>query len=69
MNDSDRLDAIGEYGLCVATHDSLTREGWERTWVCQYEIAGETRVIFAPDIRDVIDAAILEFTTINGPRH
>lgn len=68
MNDSDRLDAIGEYGLCVATHDSLTHEGWERVWVCQYGEAGQN-VYMAPTIREAIDGAVLDLTTRGARRH
>ena len=36
MTDEERLDAIGNYGLCIATHDTLQHGDWERVWVCQY---------------------------------
>lgn len=69
MDDGKRLDAIGEYGLCIATYDQLTKAGWERTWVCQYQVDGEPRVIFGENIREVLDAAILEFTDCGVQRH
>ena len=59
MNDSQRLDAIGEYGLCLATHDVLTYNGWNRTWVVHYE----DRVMMAPTIREAIDAAVFDLST------
>jgi hypothetical protein len=59
VNDTQRLDALGEYGLCVATHDTLTQLGWDRVWVAAY---GD-RVIMAPTIREVIDAAVLDIQT------
>lgn len=68
MNDSERLDAIGEYGLCVATHDSLTHHGWERVWVCQYGDSMQL-VFMAPTIREAIDGAVLDLTTRGQQRH
>ena len=68
MDDTERLDAIGHYGLCVATHDTLNHGGWERTWVCQYG-PGMERVIMAPTIRAVIDAAVLDIQTNNLVKH
>lgn len=59
MNDTERLEAIEIYGLCVATHDTLKRHGWERTWVCTYG----NRVMLGSSIREVIDAAVLDLNT------
>jgi hypothetical protein len=59
VNDSQRLDALNDYGLCIATHDTLTHLGWTRVWVAQYN----DRIIMAPTIRDVIDAAVLDIQT------
>lgn len=56
MNDTQRLDALNAYGLCIATHDTLRNGEWQRTWVAQY---GE-RDALAPSIREVIDAAVLD---------
>lgn len=58
MNDTQRLDAISDYGLCLATHDSLGHSGWVRVWVVAY---GETTLL-APTIRDAIDAAVLDIS-------
>lgn len=66
LTDTERLDAIGEYGLCVVTSDQLTAAGWERTWVCNYYKDNQDKVIFGPSIREVIDAAILDFAVINS---
>lgn len=59
MNDTQRLEAIGDYGLCLATHDTLAHSGWTRMWVVTYD----ERVILGPTIREVIDAAVLDITT------
>lgn len=56
MNDTQRLDALNDYGLCLATRDTLQHGEWTRTWVCQY---GE-RVMLGPTIRACIDAAVLD---------
>lgn len=69
MNDSKRLDAIGEYGLCVATHDVLVNTEWTRTWICQYLIEGEAKIIMGGDIREVIDAAVAEIQAQGEIRH
>lgn len=58
-NDTDRLDALGHYGLCVVTHDTLVDGVWHRQWVAQY---GPSAVV-APTIREAIDAAMLDITT------
>jgi hypothetical protein len=58
VNDTQRLDAIGDYGLCLATHDTLSMGGWSRTWVATY---GD-RAILAPTIREAIDLAVLDIT-------
>lgn len=59
MNDTQRLDAIHEYGLCLATHEVLTTVGWQLTWVVHY---GD-RVMLAPTIREAIDAAVFDLST------
>lgn len=59
MNDTQRLDALNDYGLCIATHDTLNHGEWSRVWVAQY---GD-RVMLGPTIREVIDAAVLDITT------
>ena len=69
MTDTERLDALGDYGLCVAAHDSLNHDGWERCWVCTYSIGSEQRVIMGEDIRAVIDAAVLDLQTSNHIEH
>lgn len=69
MTDEERLDAIGKYGLCIATHDVLKHEEWERTWVCVYHVAGEQRMLLSPDLRGLIDAAVLDLTTEQQNKH
>lgn len=65
-DDTIRLNAIDEYGLCVIAHDQLTLEGWQRTWSCHY--AGN-RTVLGPTIRAVIDLAILDLGASNLIQH
>lgn len=65
MTDTERLDALNDYGLCVATHDTLRHNEWQRTWVCQY---GD-RVMMGPTIRAVIDSAVLDIVTSGQRRN
>jgi hypothetical protein len=58
VNDTQRLDALNDYGLCLATHDTLQHGTWTRVWVVQYS----DRVMLAPTIREAIDAAVLDIT-------
>jgi hypothetical protein len=60
VNDTQRLDAIGEYGLCVATHDTLSNTGWDRVWVVTYQ----DKALLAPTIREAIDGAVLDLTSM-----
>jgi hypothetical protein len=60
MTDTARLDAIGEHGLCIAQHQNLTVTGWEITWVVVY---GDDKLVMSSDIREAIDAAVLDLTT------
>lgn len=59
MIDTERLDAIGEYGLFLTTQDVLKAGKWEQTWVCCY---GD-RMVFAASMRDAIDLAVLDIRT------
>lgn len=63
MTDTERLEAIEKYGLCLATHDTLQHSQWTRVWVVT--IGGDPNAILAPTIREVIDAAIL-YARANG---
>jgi hypothetical protein len=56
VTDAERLDAIGEHGLCVATQDTLGPGGWTRVWVCHYD----DRFMVGASIREVIDAAVAD---------
>lgn len=56
MTDTERLDAIGEYGLFLATQDVLKAGKWERAWVCHYD----DRMVIAASMRDAIDLAVLD---------
>jgi len=69
MTDSERLDALGDYGLCIATHDTFKHGSWEKCWVCCYNIGAEQRTIIGDDIRSVIDSAILDFKTLDYTEH
>lgn len=68
MNDTQRLDAIGEYGLMVSTYDELVHGQWKRSWICRYGEGGQMAVV-APTIRDAIDAAVLDIRTIDVQKH
>ena len=68
MNDTERLDAIGEYGLCIAQHQQRTVDGWSITWIVQYGHFGD-RLAISPDIREAIDAAVLDLTTNDKTSH
>lgn len=55
MNDTQRLDALDTYGLCIA-HVLVKKEGaWTSRWVCHY---GIDQSIEAPTIREAIDGAV-----------
>lgn len=60
MNDTQRLDAIGTYGLCLATHDTLQHGSWDRVWVVTYA----DRTLLAPTIREAIDLAVLDLSSM-----
>lgn len=55
MDDSQRLDSLATYGLCVAQLASFIEGEWSYRWVCHFGI--EQRVE-APSIREVIDLAV-----------
>lgn len=57
--DGERLDAIGNLGLCLAAEDTLANGEWTRQWICHY---GE-KVLKTETIRQAIDAAVLDITT------
>ena len=57
--DTERLDAIGEHGLCISRHDVMGPDGWDERWVCHY---GD-RMAVAPTIREALDAAVLDIVT------
>lgn len=56
MDDTQRLDALDRYGLCLAGHDTLGPEGWTRVWSCHYR----DRHVVAPTLRAAIDTAVLD---------
>ena len=65
MDDTQRLDAIGEYGLIITTHDMLVQGSWKRVWKVIY---GDCMVT-GPTLRAVIDAAVLDLNTENTTTH
>ena len=65
MNDTQRLDAIGDYGLCLATHDSLVHSQWTRVWVVTYL----DKAVLSPTIREAIDAAVLDLRSMGFTRN
>lgn len=59
MTDTERLDAIGEYGLFISTQVRVQAPAWSTSWVCCY---GD-RMIFAASMRDAIDLAVMDIKT------
>lgn len=59
VNDTQRLDALNDYGLCLTTQDSLVEGVWHRQWICAY---GDSAVI-SSTLRKAIDAAVLDIST------
>ena len=57
FTDTQRIDALDQLGLCVVGIDTLTSEGWSRTWVCTYGAGLQAQ---APTIREAIDLAMLD---------
>lgn len=55
MDDTQRLDSLAEYGLCVSQHSLLQNDQWTERWVCHFGI-GES--LEGETIREVIDAAV-----------
>lgn len=68
MDDSQRLDAMDEYGLFVGC-TSLQEDGvWKRIWFVQYGTALDRRLV-ADNLRDAIDSAVLDIITMGQIRH
>lgn len=59
MTDTERLDAIPEYGLSVARHDHLGPAGWTERWFCHYE----DKVVIGMTMREAIDMAVMDIRT------
>lgn len=57
MNDTQRLDALGEYGLCLVRHDELVAGRWLQRWVVNY---GVGKSLEAPTEREAIDRAVAD---------
>lgn len=57
MDDTQRLDAIGNYGLCVVRHDDLVGGRWLSRWTCNYGVGVQVE---APTMRQAIDLAVAD---------
>lgn len=55
MDDTQRLDALAQHGLCVSLNSHLQDGQWTERWVCHFGI-GEC--LEGATIREVIDAAV-----------
>lgn len=55
MDDTQRLDAIGKYGLCIVQHQQRINGQWSPTWECHY---GIDKSVSAQTIREAIDMAV-----------
>lgn len=55
MDDTQRLDALAEHGLCVAGNAELVDGAWQYRWVCHF---GVDQSVEAGSIREVIDSAV-----------
>lgn len=55
MDDTQRLDALGEYGLCISGQYHYDRGEWKHWWRCHFD---NDKVIERPTIREVIDEAV-----------
>jgi hypothetical protein len=69
LTDTQRLDAIGKHGLCVAQHLEHGPEGWAEEWVVAYSYAGMDRLVTAATIRAALDLAILDLEAAVAGRH
>lgn len=56
-SDTERLDAIGKYGLSLSRDEQLVEGKWRPTWRCQYGMTSDD-VMHGNSIRGVIDYAI-----------
>lgn len=58
LTDTERLDAIGDFGLCLAQNVHITIEGVDESWVCTWS----DKCVIAGSQRDAIDlmVAIIE---------
>lgn len=55
MDDTQRLDALGQYGLCIVQHQQRIEGQWIAHWHCHY---GIDQSVTAPTIREAIDLAV-----------
>lgn len=56
MNDTQRLDSLANYGICIAQIAERAAGGdWSYRWVCNF---GIDQSIEAPTIREALDLAV-----------
>lgn len=55
MDDTSRIDALAEYGLCLVGNCYLQDGAWSYSWVCNF---GDGQRVEATTIRDAIDQAV-----------
>jgi len=67
LTDTERLDALSDYGLCLAQNLHVTISGTDETWVCTWS----DKCVIAPTQREAIDlmVAIVELESEIGQVH
>ena len=55
MNDTQRIDALDEHGLCIVKIGERIDGEWSYRWVCHF---GIEQSIEAPTSREAIDLAV-----------
>jgi len=68
FTDAERLDAIGELGLCLVAHDIFEDGKWHRFWMCQASMEAEQGVA-SRDIRSAIDNAVMLIQASESSKH
>ena len=69
LSDSERLDAIGRYGLCVVRQDTLVSSQWEETWVCSFFVNGAEVLMMGPTLREVLDSTVAHIEQFQPTKH
>lgn len=55
LTDTQRLDAIFNYGLCIMGHHELIGGVWVDSWACAYDV---DKQVMGTSIREAIDLAV-----------